>query len=87
MVSSLLNSHDEGTILSSITTLMFLITPEFINDIVSPKVIKHMHDFSNSTNNRIKNLAIVFLSDYCQGHNIEKINDKNDVHSSDKFTK
>ncbi|XP_046834344.1 uncharacterized protein LOC124431028 [Vespa crabro] len=87
LVSSLLNSRDEGTILSSITTLMFIITPEFINDIVSPTVIKHMHDFSNSTNNRIKNLATIFLSDYCQGHNIEKINDKNDVYSSDKFAK
>nr|XP_050868382.1 armadillo repeat-containing protein 7 [Vespula vulgaris] len=86
LVSSLLNSHDEGTILSSITTLMFLITPEFINDIVSPMVIKHMHDLSNSTNNRIKNLAIIFLSDYCQERN-KKIDDKNDICSSDKSAK
>ncbi|XP_035723897.1 uncharacterized protein LOC118442431 [Vespa mandarinia] len=54
LVSSLLNSRDEGTILSSITTLMFIITPEFINDIVSPTVIKHMHDFSNISSSSLK---------------------------------
>lgn len=78
LVSVLLTSNDEGIILSAITTLIFLITPESLNDIVSPEIIKHMIHFSNSTNNRIKNLAIIFLNDYCHGRGIEKINEKAD---------
>lgn len=76
LVSLLLNSHDEGIILSSITTLMFLITPESKDDILSSTIVKRMQDFSNSTNTRIKNLAVIFLTDYCQEHNIEKTEDK-----------
>lgn len=78
LVSSLLTSQTEGTILSAITTLMFLITPESISDIVSPEVVKHMTNFSNSTNNRIKNLATIFLNDYFHGHSTEKIKEKED---------
>ncbi|KAK2580123.1 hypothetical protein KPH14_012401 [Odynerus spinipes] len=78
LVSSLLNSYDEGTILSAITTLISLITPESVNDIISPEVIKCMINFSNSTNNRIKNLATIFLNDYCHGHGIEKMKEKAD---------
>ncbi|KAI4489427.1 hypothetical protein M0802_011182 [Mischocyttarus mexicanus] len=76
LVSLLLNSQDEGIILSSITTLIFFITPESKEDILSPTIVKRMQDFSNSTNTRIKNLATIFLTDYCQEHNIEKAKNK-----------
>lgn len=73
LVSSLLSSQDEDIVLSAISTLMFLITPESRNEITSAEIIKSMLKFSCDTNIRIKNLAIIFLSDYCETNEVEKI--------------
>jgi len=55
---------------------MFLITPESRNEITSAEIIKRMLEFSYDTNIRIKNLAIIFLSDYCEASEVEKIKAK-----------
>lgn len=73
LISSLLSSQDEDIVLSAISTLMFLITPESRNEITSTEIIKCMLEFSNDTNIRIKNLAIIFVSDYCEASEVEKI--------------
>ncbi|XP_046586529.1 armadillo repeat-containing protein 7 [Neodiprion lecontei] len=72
-VSSLLTSSDEETVLSAITTLMFLITPFSKPLITSPEIIESMIYFSNSSNIRIKNLATIFLTDYCSDTNVKHI--------------
>lgn len=73
LVSLLLSSQDEDIVLSAISTLMFLITPESRNEITSAEIIKRMLEFSYDTNIRIKNLAIIFLSDYCETSEVERI--------------
>ncbi|XP_072747105.1 armadillo repeat-containing protein 7-like [Anoplolepis gracilipes] len=73
LVSSLLFSPDEDIVLSAISTLMFLITPESKNKITSAEIIKRMLEFSCDTNIRIKNLAIIFLNDYCEESEVQKI--------------
>ncbi|XP_011257571.1 armadillo repeat-containing protein 7 [Camponotus floridanus] len=73
LISSLLSSRDEDIVLSAISTLMFLITSESRNEITSAEIIKCMLEFSYDTNIRIKNLAIIFLSDYCEASEVEKI--------------
>lgn len=73
LVSSLLSSQNEDIVLSTISTLMFLITPESRNEITSSEIIKRMLEFSCDTNIRIKNLAIIFLNDYCEASEVEKI--------------
>lgn len=73
LVSSLFSSQNEDIVLSAISTLMFLITPESRNEITSSEIIKRMLEFSCDTNIRIKNLAIIFLNDYCEASEVEKI--------------
>ncbi|XP_046734974.1 armadillo repeat-containing protein 7 [Diprion similis] len=70
-VSSLLTSSDEETVLSATTTLMFLISPFSKPLITSPKIIESMIHFSNSSNIRIKNLATIFLTDYCSDTDVK----------------
>lgn len=73
LVSSLLSSQDEDIVISAISTLMFLITSESRNEITSTEIIKHMLELSCSSNTRIKNLATIFLSDYCEESEVKKI--------------
>ncbi|EFN86388.1 armadillo repeat-containing protein 7 [Harpegnathos saltator] len=73
LVSSLLSSQDEDVALSAISTLMFLITSESKNEITSTEIIKHMLKHSCSLNIRIKNLASIFLTDYCEPSEVEKV--------------
>lgn len=73
LVSSLLSFQDEDIVLSAISTLMFLMTSESRNELTSAEIIKCMLKFSCDTNTRIKNLAIIFLSDYCETNEVEKI--------------
>lgn len=60
-----LTSSDEETVLSTITTLMYLITPHSKNEITTDRVISCMKKFSVGSNLRLKNLAVIFLEDYC----------------------
>ncbi|XP_048514475.1 armadillo repeat-containing protein 7-like isoform X2 [Athalia rosae] len=73
IISSLLTSTDEETILSVITTLMFLMTPNSNPLINSPETIHSMLCFSEDSNPRIRNLASIFLKDYCSEVEVEKV--------------
>jgi len=73
LVSSLLSSQDEDVALSAISILMFLMTPESRNEITSAETIKRILELSLSDNIRIKNLAIIFLDDYCEASAVEKV--------------
>ncbi|XP_072022679.1 armadillo repeat-containing protein 7-like isoform X3 [Amphiura filiformis] len=60
-----LSSTNEDIILSTITTLMFLVTPVSKPDITAPHVLMCMERFCHSPSKRISNVASVFLQDYC----------------------
>lgn len=64
LLSSLLYSDDEEIVLSAITSLIFLTTPESKSEIATPKVIEKLSEFSHGENSRIKNLATIFLNNY-----------------------
>lgn len=71
LLTSILVSQDEKTILSAITSLIYLITPESKDEITS-ETIERITELSNHESNRIKNLATIFLNDYSMTNNIEK---------------
>ncbi|KAK6989661.1 armadillo repeat-containing protein 7 [Biomphalaria glabrata] len=62
----------ENTVMSAITTLMFLITPQSKQDITSLPVVECMLRFSLCSNKQLANLAQVFLQDYCSNEQIEE---------------
>lgn len=62
-----MSCSNENTVLNAITTLMFLITPASKSDILTDSMIDCMRKISGSSNTRLKNLAIIFLEDYCEG--------------------
>ncbi|CAL7950027.1 unnamed protein product [Xylocopa violacea] len=62
LLTSLLSSKDEDIILSTITSLIFLITFESKNE-VTTELIEKISDLLNHESNRIKNLATIFLND------------------------
>jgi len=61
-----LSSHNEETVLNAITTLMNLITPESKEEITSEEITNCMRKLMESTNPRLKNLATIFVEDYCK---------------------
>lgn len=63
LLTSLLVSQDEDTVLSTITSLIYLITSES-KDEITTEIIEKISDFSKYESNRIKNLATIFLNDY-----------------------
>ncbi|XP_057325954.1 armadillo repeat-containing protein 7 [Microplitis mediator] len=65
LIKPLLSSDDEQSTLSAITTLMFLVTDTSREQIITPELINQLVFLSNSSNNRIKNLAVIFLQDHC----------------------
>ncbi|XP_064606060.1 armadillo repeat-containing protein 7-like [Liolophura sinensis] len=71
LVLRCLSSPNEEVVLSAVTTLMFLVTPESIAEITSLPVVECMLRFSHSLNKRLSNLATVFLKDYCNKDQIE----------------
>lgn len=64
-IEVLLNHNNLDVVLSSLTTLMNLVTPESKPEITKREITDHIILLSNSSNARIKNLATVFLEDYC----------------------
>ncbi|XP_015762518.1 PREDICTED: armadillo repeat-containing protein 7-like [Acropora digitifera] len=73
LVINCLSSSNEETVLSAITTLMFLTTPQTQDEISSQEVVECMEKFAASSNSRLSNLARVFLQDYCKRtHSQEK---------------
>ncbi|CAH1773665.1 unnamed protein product [Owenia fusiformis] len=65
LLKQCLVSDDEDTVMSAITSLMYLVTPQSKPEITSPPVVAHMTQLSTSPDKRISNLATVFLQDYC----------------------
>ncbi|XP_066986461.1 armadillo repeat-containing protein 7 [Macrobrachium rosenbergii] len=64
LLTECLVSEDESLVLSSITSLMFLVTPQSKSEITSDKVVKLISVKAEGNNPRITNLAKIFLSDY-----------------------
>ncbi|XP_062581543.1 armadillo repeat-containing protein 7-like [Saccostrea cucullata] len=71
LVMKCLSSPNEETVLSAITTLMYLATPVSRAEITALPIVECMLRFSESTNPRLSNLAKVFLEDYCDKSQIE----------------
>ncbi|KAI5693571.1 hypothetical protein M8J75_001611 [Diaphorina citri] len=71
VTSLLMNSNHEQTVLNSITTLMYLVTPQSKSEITSPEVIQRLLQLSapspssSPPNPRAANLAKIFLNDLC----------------------
>ncbi|XP_038049589.1 armadillo repeat-containing protein 7-like isoform X2 [Patiria miniata] len=65
LIIDVLSRPEEETVLSAITALMFLTTPQSKTEITAPSVVECMHRFAQSTSRRLSNLASVFLQDYC----------------------
>lgn len=81
LFSECLTSNDESTVLSAITSLMFLVTPQSKSEITNEKVVKLISDKTESDNSRISNLAKIFLSDYCSSLKVLEIR-KQDIPSN-----
>ncbi|XP_015608411.1 armadillo repeat-containing protein 7 isoform X2 [Cephus cinctus] len=76
-ILTLLSSSDEETVLSTITTLIFLITPASKSEITSKNVIECMTRISESAGStRLRNLATVFLNDYCKENELSESTEK-----------
>lgn len=60
-VADCLTSSDEQTVLSAITTLIFLLQSSTKSEIIKNDIVKRIKPLSNSTNKRFKNLADIFL--------------------------
>ncbi|XP_078242185.1 armadillo repeat-containing protein 7-like isoform X1 [Pogona vitticeps] len=71
-VVNCLSSSNEETVLSAVTTLMYLITPQSRQQITALPVVECMQRFSLSANRRLRNLATVFLEDYCTPLRVEE---------------
>ncbi|XP_033736748.1 armadillo repeat-containing protein 7-like [Pecten maximus] len=71
LVTSCLSRPNEETVLSAITTLMYLTTPESKKEITSLPVVECMLRFSEANNKRLGNLAKVFLQDYCSPSQVD----------------
>jgi hypothetical protein len=70
LICHCLSSDNEETVLSAITALMYLVTPESKPIITTAQIIDAMLRFSNSKNPRVSNLASVFVSDYCSPEDV-----------------
>ncbi|XP_069608267.1 armadillo repeat-containing protein 7 [Ranitomeya imitator] len=72
LVVNCLSSRREETVLSAITTLMYLSTAASRAEITTQPVVECMLRFSLSTNCRLRNLANVFLEDYCSEAQVQE---------------
>ncbi|XP_075441017.1 armadillo repeat-containing protein 7 [Ascaphus truei] len=75
LVINCLSSRREETVLSALTTLMYLSTAASRADVTAPPVVECMVRFSLSTNRRISNLATIFLQDYCSERQVQAARD------------
>ncbi|XP_042303862.1 armadillo repeat-containing protein 7 [Sceloporus undulatus] len=71
-VVSCLSSSNEETVLSAVTTLMYLTTPQSCQEITALPVVECMLRFSLSASRRLRNLATIFLEDYCTPVQVEE---------------
>lgn len=71
-VINCLSSSNEETVMSAVTTLMYLTTPQSRQQTTALPVVECMLRFSLSANRRLSNLATVFLEDYCTPLQVEE---------------
>ncbi|KAM4673016.1 armadillo repeat-containing protein 7 isoform 1-T1 [Amazona ochrocephala] len=67
-----LSSANEETVMSAVTTLMYLTTPQSRQQTTALPVVECMLRFSLSASRRLSNLATVFLEDYCTPLQVEE---------------
>ncbi|XP_047410358.1 armadillo repeat-containing protein 7-like [Sciurus carolinensis] len=67
LITNCLSSPNEETVLSAVTTLMYLSSPDASShpELTSTPVVQCMLRFSLSANTRLRNLAQIFLEDFC----------------------
>lgn len=67
LITNCLSSPNEETVLSAVTTLMYLSSPGAGShpELTSLPVVQCMLRFSLSANVRLRNLAQIFLEDFC----------------------
>ncbi|CAL1530339.1 unnamed protein product [Lymnaea stagnalis] len=84
LIIKCLSRPQENTVMSAVTTLMYLTTPQTKSAITILPVVECMLRFSESSNKQLANLAQVFLQDYC---NSEQIKEAKEVQKNfrDKF--
>ncbi len=68
-----LTSDSENTMLSTITTLMYLTTPQSKKDICTDSVVDAMIQLAGSPNKRISNIATIFIEDYCEKRQVDYV--------------
>ena len=74
LVIACLSSECAETVVSAITTLMFLTSATSTNvQLTSPSVIDAMLRFAESRNPRISNLARIYLDDYCRKVDVDEV--------------
>ncbi|KFP24087.1 Armadillo repeat-containing protein 7, partial [Colius striatus] len=67
-----LSSSNEETVMSAVTTLMYLTTPQSRQQTTALPVVECMLRFALSASRRLSNLATVFLEDYCTPLQVEE---------------
>lgn len=72
LVVMCLSSSNEETVLSTITTMMFLMTPASRIQLTCRPVIEAMLRLRGSSNPRLRNLATIYLSDYCERSQVDE---------------
>ncbi|XP_067225933.1 armadillo repeat-containing protein 7 [Chanodichthys erythropterus] len=72
LVISCLSSNRDETVLSAITTLMNLTTAASRAETTDSAVVQCMQRFSLTENPRLRNLASVFLQDYCTQEQVDR---------------
>uniref|UniRef100_A0A8C2FNA1 Armadillo repeat containing 7 n=1 Tax=Cyprinus carpio TaxID=7962 RepID=A0A8C2FNA1_CYPCA len=72
LVISCLSSNRDETVLSAITTLMNLTTAASRTETTDGAVVQCMLRFSLTQNPRLRNLASVFLEDYCTQQQVDR---------------
>ncbi|GFR64311.1 armadillo repeat-containing protein 7-like [Elysia marginata] len=72
LVIKCLSKPQENTVMSAITTLMYLVTPASKQDITALPVVECMLRYAQCHNKQIANLAQVYLKDYCTPAQIEQ---------------
>ena len=65
LITRCLTSDTEQTVLSALTALILLATPAHCQRILSPPCVTRVKQLASNCNVRIRNLASVFLEDYC----------------------
>ena len=72
LIIKCLSQPSEEIVISAITTLIFLFSPETKSEITAVPVVECMLRLSDSSNQRIKTLATIFVTDHCDQETIHQ---------------